>query len=95
MLTSFSCEASMMASSSMTANRVDRDDCSKPVCGMMTQSAVIISRTCSTLNTMALSLTRIFPVSDVSRFGSSSLMSRIGTPSRNFCKTRHQFISAS
>lgn len=77
----------MMASSSITAKRVDSDDCSNPVCGMMTKSAVMMSRTCSMLKTMALSLTRIFPVSDVSRLGSSSLMSRMGTPRRNFCKT--------
>lgn len=74
-----------MASSSMPAKRIDSEDCSKPVCGMITQSAVMMQRTCSMLNTMALSLTRIFPVSDVSRFGSKSLMSRMGTPSRNFC----------
>lgn len=74
-----------MASSSMEAKRMEWDDRSKPVWGMMTKSAVMMRRTCSTLNTMALSLTRILPVSDVSRFGSRSRMSRMGTPSRNFC----------
>ena len=74
-----------MASSSMAAKRIEEEERSKPVWGMITKSAVMISRTCSTLNTMALSLTKILPVSEVNKLGSSSLMSRIGTPSLNFC----------
>ena len=61
---------------------------SKPSLGMMTASAVMIRRTCSMEKTMALSRTRIFPVSLVSRLGSSSRMSRMGTPSLNFCRAQ-------
>ena len=61
---------------------------SNPSLGMMTKSAVMISRTCSMDITMALSRTSSLPVSLVSRFGSRSRMSRMGMPSLNFCSTQ-------
>ena len=61
---------------------------SKPSLGTIARSAVMIRRTCSIESTMALSLTRIFPVSLVSRLGSSRRISLIGIPSLNLCISR-------
>lgn len=73
-------------SSRRELNRMLKGLCSNPSLGMMTQSAVMITLTCSIETTMTLSRTKIFPVSLVSRLGSRRRMSLIGTPSFNFCR---------
>jgi hypothetical protein len=77
---------SAMTSSKRLLKRMLRGWWSNPSRGMMTESAVMSNRTCSMENTMTLSRTRILPDSLVNRLGSSSRMSRIGTPSLNFCE---------
>ena len=80
----------MMLSSSKALKREFSRFCSKPSLGMMTVLAEIISLICSMAKTMALSLTRILPDSEVSRLGSSNRISRIGMPSLNFCNKTTQ-----
>ena len=80
----------MMLSSSNALKRACSRFCSKPSLGMMTVVAEMMSRICSIAKTMALSLTRILPVSDVSKFGSSKRMSLNGMPSLSFCTSRRQ-----
>mmetsp|Transcript_12592 Transcript_12592/g.37862 ORF Transcript_12592/g.37862 Transcript_12592/m.37862 type:complete len:344 (+) Transcript_12592:2856-3887(+) len=74
-----------MARCSMSENAADSGLCSCPSLITITWVAMMMRRTCSMDTSITLSRTMILPVSDVSRFGSTSRMSRMGSRSLNRC----------